>query len=78
MEKIFTASILVFFITFIHPIVTTFFGALGAWTIGIFFEDTIRETLGALGLNVPVTMWQMGATLGFLGGFFKSINTGQK
>ena len=58
------------------PILCTLFGAISGWAVGLFFADTIRETLGWFGVNPPVTFWQMGATLGFIGGYFKSAHSG--
>lgn len=52
----------------------TFFGALTGWIVGWFFTDTILTGLAAFGVK-GLTMWQIGATLGFVGGFFKSVQT---
>lgn len=52
----------------------TFFGGVAGWIVGWFFTDTILGVLAAVGIK-GVTMWQLGATLGFLGGFVKSVQT---
>lgn len=62
----------------LYPIVCVCFGALSGWAVGLTFGDAIRATLGAYGLNPPVTFWEMGATLGFIGGYFKSVHAGGK
>jgi hypothetical protein len=54
-------------------ILGTLFGAVAGWIVGLFFTDTILTTLGRFGVDTfGLTMWQLGATLGFIGGFFKS------
>ena len=53
------------------PIVGAFFGGVGGWLVGIVFGDLILGTLSALGIK-GLTMWQLGVTLGFLSGYFKS------
>lgn len=63
------SAFLVFFI-----IAGTLFGAIGAWVVGYFFGDTILGILGQLGVH-HVTMWQFGAFLGFVGGFFQPVTT---
>lgn len=61
------------------PLVGTLFGAFAGWAVGLFFTDTIRQTLTAFGADVThISMWQIGATLGFVGGFFKSSLTTNK
>jgi len=49
-------------------------GALSGLIVGIFFSTPILNTLSAFGVD-GVTMWQLGATLGFVGGFFKAVVT---
>lgn len=52
----------------------TFFGGVAGWIVGLFFTDTIMQTLNRIGVDtMGLTMWQLGATLGFVSGFFKSI-----
>ena len=54
-------------------IVGTFFGGVAGWIVGLFFTDTIMDTLNRIGVDtMGMTMWQLGATLGFVSGFFKS------
>lgn len=47
-------------------------GALSGLIVGIFFSTPILNTLSAFGVE-GVSMWQLGATLGFVGGFFKTV-----
>ena len=47
-------------------------GGVSGWIVGLFFTETILGTLSAVGIS-GVTMWQLGVTLGFVSGFFKSV-----
>jgi integral membrane sensor domain MASE1 len=49
-------------------------GALTGALVGLFFSTPILHVLSQAGLE-GVTMWQVGATLGFVGGFFKAVVT---
>ncbi len=49
----------------------TLFGGFAGWVVGYFFEDAIMKTLQGFGVSPIFTMWELGATLGFIGGFFK-------
>ena len=54
-------------------ILGTLFGGIAGWIVGLFFTDTIMTTLNRLGVDtMGMSMWQLGATLGFISGFFKS------
>lgn len=54
-------------------ILGTLFGGIAGWIVGLFFTDTIMTTLNRFGVDtIGMTMWQLGATLGFISGFFKS------
>lgn len=46
----------------------TIMGSLIGWVVGLLFEEAITSTLGALG---NLSMWKLGATLGFISGFFR-------
>ena len=50
-------------------------GALSGALVGLFFSTPILHVLSQAGLE-DITMWQLGATLGFVGGFFKAVITG--
>lgn len=56
------------------------FGVLGGivsgWIVGLFFTDLIIGTIGRTGLDVAgLEVWHIGGTLGFIGAFFKSVQT---
>jgi hypothetical protein len=53
------------------PLIMPLFGAFAGAVIGFFFDETSREFLNALGMQ-KLEMWQLGAMLGFVGGFFKA------
>ena len=58
---------------FVTVILGTFFGGVAGWIVGLFFTDIIMDTLNRIGVDtMGMTMWQLGATLGFVSGFFKS------
>ncbi len=54
-------------------LVTTLGGLVIGWVVGWFFSETILSFLGQLGIN-HLEMWQIGASLGFIGGFFRSTH----
>ena len=73
MDKLISA-LLVAFAIFLSTTLSIFFGALGGWIVGLFFTDTIFTTLQAFGFTTTsLTMWKLGATLGFFGGFLRPI-----
>ena len=49
-------------------------GAATGWFVGLFFEDTLQAVLQKIGLS-GLTLWQVGAFLGMLRGFFCHIDT---
>lgn len=53
-------------------ILGTLLGACTGWFIGLFFGETILATLSGFGAS-GFTMWQLGATLGFIGPFFRPV-----
>ena len=57
--------------------VSTFFGAFAGWAVGLFFADTVLGFLSRLGVDVNgLAMWEIGASLGFIGGFLRtSVST---
>lgn len=63
---------LVLFI-FLMIILGTLLGGIAGWVVGFLFTDIIMNTLNRFGVDtMGMTMWQLGATLGFISGFFKS------
>ena len=53
-------------------ILGTLFGGIAGWIVGLFFTDIIMNTLNRFGVDtLGMSLWQLGATLGFISGFFK-------
>jgi len=73
---IFGAFVAALGLIFVAIVIGTLTGAVCGWVVGLFFDTTILTTLAKLGAHVEgLTMWQLGATLGFIGGFFRSHHT---
>ncbi len=68
--KIFGGGVLVIGALFLTIILGTLMGGVAGWTIGLVFTDTIAALKQALGL--AVTDFELGAMLGFVGGFFRA------
>ena len=61
------------FLVFFGMLLATFFGGVAGWVVGWAFPyvtDTLRELFG-----VTLTDFQVGATLGFFGSAFRSIQS---
>jgi len=62
-----TACMFVFFVLF-----GTLMGALSGWVVGWFFADTILTFFSyVFGAAVPLQMWEIGASLGFISGYLR-------
>lgn len=61
-------------VMFLGCILGTLFGAFAGWVVGLIFGKTILSFFAALGIT-GFKMWQIGAVLGFVGGFFRSSST---
>jgi integral membrane sensor domain MASE1 len=70
-----TTFVLVVGLTVLFMVFGPLIGALTGAIVGLFFSTPILHVLSQAGLE-GVTMWQLGATLGFVGGFFKAAVTG--
>lgn len=58
---------------FLLPLVGVLTGAFCGWIVGVFFPETILGTLACFGVKTEgLEVWQLGACLGFVGGFFKT------
>lgn len=67
------AAIGLVLLVFVLVILGTFFGGVAGWIVGLFFTDIIMDTLNRIGVDtMGMSMWQLGATLGFVSGFFKT------
>lgn len=77
MEKLVASLLVVSVVAAVAVLVTflsTLAGAFIGWVVGWLFADTILGFFAALGVT-GFKMWQVGATLGFVGSFFKSSST---
>ena len=61
-------------VVFLACVGGTFFGALGGLVVGWFFDETLAAGMRAFGFGY-LPPWQLGAFLGFVGGFFKAVTT---
>jgi len=59
------------FVLFLGAVMGTVFGALSGWVVGFIFYDTLYQLTQHLGLG-DTPPWQLGAMLGFVGGFFRT------
>lgn len=51
-------------------------GIVGGWIVGLFFTDLIIGFIGRFGVNtIGLEVWHVGGALGFIGAFFKSVQT---
>jgi hypothetical protein len=58
---------------FLAPLIGVVFGAFSGWVVSIFAPNWVTTGLGLLGFQVrPDQLVELGAALGFVGGFFKS------
>lgn len=71
--KVVGGSVFVASFIFLVPILGVLFGAFAGWVVGLFFAETILGFLARMGMDIAgLAMWQVGAALGFIGGFFKA------
>ena len=77
--KIIGGLALIAALAFIACIISTVMGAAVGWVVGLVFHDTIFDFLRRIGIDVTgMSMWQIGASLGFIGSFFRSNQTVKK
>jgi hypothetical protein len=63
-------------LVFAMPLLGVLFGAFSGWVVGLLFTETILGFLSRIGVNtVGLHVWQVGAAMGFLGGFLKTSTT---
>lgn len=56
----------------VMPFLSVLAGAFVGWAVGLFFEQTIMTTIARTGANIKgLQMWELGAMLGFIGGFIR-------
>jgi len=68
------AFLLVGVVIFLAPLIGVVVGAFSGWVVGLFFPTTFNLFMTALGLG-SLSVWQFGAALGFVGGFFRATFT---
>jgi len=59
---------------FLSLVLSLLIGALCGFIVGLIFGPTILGIFAAIGIT-GFKMWQIGAFLGFVGGFFRSTTT---
>lgn len=73
MEKALAAVGLTLVMILVIPILGSFFGALSGWAVSLVWNDAIIGFLSRIGVDTNgLTLWQVGAAMGFLGGFLKT------
>jgi len=73
MEKILGLAAAVVILAFTAPILGVLFGAFSGWVVGLFFTDAILSFLTRVGVDTyDLAVWEVGAAMGFLGGFLKT------
>ncbi|NIH74449.1 positive regulator of sigma E activity [Ochrobactrum sp. P20RRXII] len=72
MEKALASLVAIAAILFFAPLIGVLGGAFVGWVVGLFFAETIHAFLAAVGIKAAgLAMWQIGASLGFIGGFLR-------
>ena len=76
MEKVVVGFLGLCALMFFGSIMGALFGGMGGWIVGFFWTDPILNFLSRFGVDTAgMTCWQIGVSLGFMGGFFKSTQT---
>lgn len=57
---------------FLAPLLGIAVGAFAGWVVGLVFPETIGILATIMTGGVTMPAWQVGAILGFVGGFFKT------
>lgn len=57
---------------FLVPLLGILVGAFAGWVVGLFFPGTVGLVGSAIAGGATLPAWQVGAILGFVGGFFKT------
>lgn len=73
MEKIVTQALVFLALMIVMPLGGVLLGGFSGWVVGLFWSDQIVDFLSRLGVNTKgLTVWEIGAAMGFLGGFLKT------
>tara|TARA_R110000796_G_scaffold30122_3_gene80724 strand:+ start:731 stop:973 length:243 start_codon:yes stop_codon:yes gene_type:complete len=67
------ATLLIVLTGFFVIVAGALFGAISGWVVGLILGQAILGALASAGWT-GITMWQLGATMGFIGAFFKSVS----
>lgn len=74
--KMVISVVLIAALFFVLCLLSTIFGAVIGWVVGLMFGDIILDFLSRFGFNTNgIEMWQIGAGLGFIGSFFRSSHS---
>lgn len=74
MTKALLGLVLVLLSLMLLPVLGTVIGSFIGAVVGFFYPNTFAAVFTALGLQAvaALPLWQVGAFLGFVGGFFKA------
>lgn len=72
MLKLLAHQVQLLALAFTWALFSSLMGAFTGWVVGLFFGKTILGILATLGIE-GFKMWQIGATLGFIGSFFRTL-----
>jgi hypothetical protein len=79
MEKIILGSFAFLGLVFLIPLLGCLFGSFSGWVVGLVFEEEVIGFLRRLGADTDgLTTWQVGAAMGFFGGFLKTSIASKK
>lgn len=74
MDDAFVSKLLkLMIVIFIMSIVHTFFGMLGGWIVGWFYQDMFNFVLNAFGVSA-IPVYKLGAFLGFVSAFLRDVS----
>jgi len=73
MSSFIVGALLLFASLVVTTLLGALFGAFAGWVVGWFFDVTLLAFFAELGIQ-GLEMWQIGMSLGFIGGFFKPVS----
>lgn len=74
--KVIKGGLLTLATLFVFRLIGPLAGALSGWIVGLVFENSIFAVLEAFGVDTTgLALWQIGATLAFIGTFFTIVLT---
>ena len=73
MEKILGFFVFGMILMLVSPTLGCFLGALSGWAVSLVWNNEILDFMRRVGIDTNgLTLWQVGAAMGFLGGFLKT------